>query len=821
MYKKYLSNAIRHLWRSRLFTALNMLGLAISISACWVIYRLVNYEFSYDTKISDKQHIYRIVTGFKWDEKPSYNGGVSAPLYQALRKEATGVKRVVPVLGKWFKSVQANTTDGRPVVVDDQQEVVATDSAYFGMVSYRWLAGAGPSVLQTPDQVVLTESRARQYFPNKRPEDVLNNTITYYSYNDTVTRTVAGVVADRDGPTEFTAKEFCSLPVKEYPLAVWTNTNGTDRLYLQLQPAAVPANVLAVVDRTMEEHTKAFEQTKKNNPKSVKWSRWFQLLPLSESHFSTFITEYNVHKANKNVLYGLLGVALFLLALACINYINMGVASIPQRSKEIGVRKTLGSSRSALIGQFLCETLLTTLLACGLAYFFGRAEFILLKDVLPSAITPTGGAWQVTGFMLILAVLVTILSGLYPGWLITKVKTVHVFRRVFVLQNRSGKIGLQKALIVFQFVIAIVFITGALIVGAQLHYALDSDMGFNKDAVVLVSVPWKYADKPLYKDKQFSLFGELKALPGIQDVALGQEPLSDNYSSSGYSHYREGKEPVSRQVFRKEVDTAYLHLYGFHLVAGRNLHASDTTNELVINETAVNAFGFRSPQEALGKMIGQTPKDLLPIVGVVRDFHTQNFYTTIDPMAFMSEKQDLLTFNIKLDNNHPGNWHKTLDAIQKKWEAFYPPEGFSYKFYDETIAGLYKEERNLSVLINLTTGISIFISCLGLFGLAVLKAYQRTREIGIRKVLGASVPGIVGLLSRDYLRLVTIAILIATPIAWWAMNKWLQNFAYKIPLHWWLFALAGASGLTIAFLTVGFQALKAANVNPVKSLRTE
>jgi ABC-type antimicrobial peptide transport system permease subunit len=818
MYRKYLSNAIRHLRRSRLFTTLNILGLAISISACWVIYRLVDYEFSYEAHIADKQHIYRVVTGFIWDEKPSYNGGVSAPLYQALRKEATGLKRVVPVLGMWFKAVQVNTNDGRPVVVDEQEGVVATDSAYFGMAPYHWLAGIGPSALQTPNQVVLTESRARQYFPNKKPQDILNRTITYYSYRDTITRTIAGVVADLDGLTEFTAKEFCSLPAKEYPLAAWTNTNGTDRLYLQLQATAIPANVLAVVDRTMQEHTKAFEQTRKSN---FKFTRWYQLLPLTESHFSTYINEHNVHKANKNVLYGLLGVALFLLALACINYINMGVASIPQRSKEIGVRRTLGSSSSALIGQFLCETFITTLLACGLAYFMAWAEFILLKDVLPQALTPTGHAWQAIGFMLILSVLVTFLSGLYPGWLIAKVKTIHVFRRVFVLQNRSGRIGLQKALIVFQFAIAILFITGALIVGAQLHYALDSDMGFNKDAVVLVSVPWKYAGNPLYKDKQFSLFSELKTIPGIEDIALGQEPLSDNYSSSAYSYFREGKEPVTRQVYRKEVDTSYLHLYRFHLLAGRNLYASDTANELVINETAVQAYGFRSPQEALGKMIGQNPEGMLPIVGVVKDFHTQNFYTTIDPMAFMSEKGDLSTFNIRLNKDHVGNWRETLAAIQKKWYAFYPAESFSYKFYDETIAGLYKEERNLSVLINLTTGISIFISCLGLFGLAVLKAYQRTGEIGIRKVLGASVLGIVGLLSRDYLRMVAIAILIATPIAWWAMHKWLQNFAYKIPLHWWLFALAGGSGLIIAFITVGFQALKAANVNPVRSLRTE
>ena len=375
-------------------------------------------------------------------------------------------------------------------------------------------------------------------------------------------------------------------------------------------------------------------------------------------------------------------------------------------------------------------------------------------------------------------------------------------------------------MIVFQFVIALVFITGAMIVGSQLHYVIDSDMGFNKDAVVLVDVPWKYGGSPLYKDKQYSLLAELKTLPGIKGVALGSEPLSSNFSSGQFNYYGQGKAPVSRQVFRKKIDTGYLHLYGFHLLAGRNLGVSDTTNELVINETAVKAFGFLSPQDALGKSIGPTAQGVLPIVGVVNDFHTQDFYNTIDPMAFMADR-GVSTFNIKLDNAQVANWQQTLKAIEKKWYGFYPPGSWSYKFYDDAIAELYKNERHLSTLINLATGISIFISCLGLFGLAVLTAYQRTKEIGIRKVLGASVLGIVGLLSSEYLRLMALAIIISIPLAWWAANKWLQNFAYKIPLSWWLFAAAGISGLAIALLTVGFRALKAARVNPVNSLRIE
>jgi ABC-type antimicrobial peptide transport system permease subunit len=311
---------------------------------------------------------------------------------------------------------------------------------------------------------------------------------------------------------------------------------------------------------------------------------------------------------------------------------------------------------------------------------------------------------------------------------------------------------------------------------------------------------------------------------GIEAVSLGQPPMYNGWSSSAYSYRQENKEPVNRQIFKKDVDTAYLRLYGMHLLAGRNLHPSDTPNEAVINETAMKDLGFASPEDALGKMITElselgNPK--IPVVGVVRDFHMQNFYTTIDPAILRSQKENLTTFNIKLDNDHVANWPETLKAIEAKWNAFYPPGTFSYDFYDETIEKMYKDERNLSLLINLATGISIFISCLGLFGLAVLTAWQRTKEIGIRKVLGASVGGLVTLLSRDYLRLVAVAIVIATPIAWWATNKWMQNFAYRTTIHWWLFAVAGASSIAIAFLTVGFHALKAARANPVKSLRTE
>lgn len=816
MIKKYLTTTLRHLWRHRLFTALNIFGLAISISAGWIIFRIVDFEFSYEKTLPDKNNIYRVVSGFVFDGKEEYNGGVSAPMYQGIRQQIPGIRNVVPVFGKWLKSVEINNAPGKPLIVDDPADIVATDSTYFSMIPYRWIAGNRSTSLLAPESVVLTESRAKQYFPNKKPADILNQTITYYSYGDTVQRTVTGIVTDLEAPTEFTAKEFCSLPTKAYELAAWTNTNGSDKLYLQLKEGTNAGKILKQVDDLSAAKRKEFEQGRPDNPE---YKRWYQLLPLKESHFSTYINEYNVRKASKPVLYGLMGIALFLLVLACINYINMSVAAIPQRAKEIGVRKTLGSSKTQLIGQFLCETIITTLSAGILSYFISLFGFWLLKDIIPPGVEPLSNILQLTVFIIIVVIVVALLAGIYPGWLITRVKAINIFRNTSFNYKKASGFSLQKALIVFQFVIALVFITSALIVGNQLHYALKSDMGFNKDAVVLINVPWKYVNDEKYKDKQFTLLTEMKSIPGIQKISMGVEPMTNDFSSSQYEYAQEGKEPIKKQVFRKWVDTAYFNLYGMKLLAGRNLHASDTTNEFVINETAVHAFGFKSPQDAIGKFIGQSNQKF-PIAGVVKDFHQQDFYKTIDPLSFENDKSNLSTFNIKLGDD-ASQWQQKLKAIEKKWYRFYPPETFSYKFYDEAIAQMYEQEQHLAKLINLATAISIFISCLGLFGFAVLTAFQRTKEIGIRKILGASVAGIVQLLSKEYVLLIILAIMIAAPLSWWAMNKWLQNFAYRIQIEWWMFLLAGIAAIVLALITVSFQAIKVALANPVKSLRTE
>lgn len=815
MFKTFFTTTFRHLWRYRLFTTLNIVGLAVSICAGWIIFSIVSYEFSYEKHIPDKEKIYRVISGFNWDGKDSYNGGVSAPLYQSVRSEVTGVDDVVPVFRQWMNAVLINQPGKKPQTIDEPENICAVDASYFKLIPYKWLAGSESDALSTPQSVVLTESRAQKYFPGKKPDEILHKSVTYYSFKDTVQRTIAGVVAELQQPTEFDGQEFLPLKNETYSLNSWTNTNGSDKLYLKIKEGVAPAIVLKQIEDIVGQKEKQFKQ--EYSP-DYKMKRWFELMPLSESHFVGYINE-GYAKASKPVMYGLMGIAMLLLVLACINYVNMSVAAIPKRAKEIGVRKTLGSSRTRLLKQFLGETFLTTLVACVLALSFSKIGFDLAKPIIPEGVNLFENYWSLIGFSVVMIFSITFLGGLYPGWLITRVKAVEIFKGG-MLNIGSRKFNLQKGLIVFQFVIALVFITSALIVGKQLQYSLKSDLGFNKDAVVLVTIPWKYRIDPQYESKQIPLLNELKKIPGISGISLGDPPMTDGYSSSQYSYKEEGKEPVSFQVYKKNADTGYLRLYDIPLIAGRNLMPSDTAREFLINETAMRDFGFKSPQDALGKVIGQE-KERFPIVGVFKDFHAQDFYTKINPMAIMSDLSSVNGFNIKLNHHQSSEWPSIIKKIEKKWSEFYPPETFSYKFYDETIAKIYEKEQNLALLINIATIIAILISCLGLFGLVSLSAYQRTKEIGIRKVLGASVGGILQMFSKEYILLILGAMVIATPIAWWAMNHWLQNFVYRISLSWWLFAIAGAIAIVLAVMTICFQAVKAAIANPVDSLRTE
>ncbi|RRA99791.1 ABC transporter permease [Larkinella rosea] len=810
MIPNHLKISLRHLWRNRLFTALNILGLAIGISACWAIYRIVSYEFSFDKQQPNRERIYRVVSHFKSDGNEGKNAGVPTPMADAIREEVPGLEKVVPVWDHWKESVLipgGKTGSNRFV---EPKKLIATSEQYFEMVPYRWLAGRMATALDGPNKVVLTQSRAENYFPGVPAAQVLGKTILY---DDTVAVRVSGVVADLDFPSSFDAQEFFPVRFTKNSNPNWGGVSSNTKLYIQLVPNAAPANVLKQINAIS---AKAGAE----NMKKYHFRRWHQFIPLPQVHFSTEYGE-NMRKANQNVLYGLIGIAVFLLLLACINYINLTTAQMPQRAKEVGIRKTLGSSRWHLIRQFLGETLVITVLAVTLSYLLSRWAMATFQELIPEGMDQYTEYGKIAVFLLVLIMGVTGFSGLYPGWLVTRVQAVSMMRGQVTTEVGKGGLTLRKSLIVFQFVVAQLFIVGTMLVGRQLHYLLNKDLGFNREAVLTFDVPWKLQDKPAYKDRQFTMQQELTKQPGISAVALGNAPMNSSFNSNSYQYKTKKGGIIEKSMFMKYIDTTLLSLYRIPLLAGRNLAASDTVREYVINETALHEFGMSSPQEAIGKYIQQLDGHPIPIVGVVKDFHIGSFYQKIEPVLLMTRKNRLTTFNVKLSTSNPAQWQAAIQQMEQSWKQFYPTEPFEYKFYDSTLEEIYTRERNMSRIINLATAVAVVISCLGLFGLSTLIAFQRIKEVGVRKVLGATVVSIVGLLTRDFLKLVLVAILIASPIAYYFTNKWLQEFAYKVDIEWWVFAAGAVMAIAIAFVTVSFQSIKAALTNPVKSLRSE
>lgn len=819
MIKLVLQNSIRHLRRNKLFTLLNILGLTIGISSCWIIYRIVSYELSFEKGFPEKENTYRLLSNFRQESgEEKLQGGVSRPIYYALREEIAGVSRVVPAFGVWTETVRPEETDPKNAKEFDSDipEVIQTDSAYFQMLPYRWLAGNQQKALREPHQVVLTEKRAKAYFPHLSPEEVLGKVLVY---DETVRKTVSGVVAELLYPSEFTAQEFFLLERRENNshLGQWTSTNGDDRVYLQSENPEKAAQVLQQIQRLTQEKWELFQRETKP---TYHYNRSLQLMPLAESHYATHLQEWGVDKNSKAFIYGLIALGVFMLLLACINYINLTTAQLPYRHKEIGIRKTLGSDSRLFVYQLLAETSLIVILAvlCSTVLTYFGIELLgdLVKDEVKNYNDNLSFALFIGGLLL----LTIFLSGIYPSWLVTKVNPVDIFRKQGHLAVAGQNLNLRRLLIIFQFVIAQVFIVGALIVGQQLRYVVQKDMGFNKQAVVVSEIPYKLYNSANYHSKKQTLAHEIKQLAGVTSVSLGTAPLSDNYSASPY-HYQPAAdmELITKQLYKKEVDGNYFELYDFTLLAGEKLPISDTTNAFIINEAALHAFGFNSPQEALGKLIGH--EQMFPIVGVVKDFHQRDFYIPIDPMLLLSDKERSNTLNIKLDQAKPEQWQATLRSINDKWKQFFPEAEFNYAFYDDSIAALYKKDQQLQKLVNSSMAVAIIISCLGLFGLATVSTQLRSKEIGIRKVLGASTSGIVQMLSKDFARTVVIAVVIASPLIWWGASKWLEYFVYRIEITWLPFVIGAGIALTAALLTISYQAFKAARANPVDSLRDE
>ena len=768
--------------------------------------------------------MFRVVSDYAFQGEPGHTRGVQGPLADAISKDISGIDNIV-VFRYYnpYKLEVKHEASVKPEVFKEQKHIIFADAHYFDFLPYHWIAGNKQSAVGQEGRVVLSASRAKTYFPKLTFAEMLGKQIVY---DDSLPAQVSGIVADLDdqGKTDFNFQEFISLPTilrnsafrKHMYWDEWNSTTSDHQIWLQLGPGTTKASV--------EKKLKViFDQFKGKDAKEHNYTWTYSLQPMSDLHFNEYYGNFDSPVAHKSTLLGLVLVASFLILIACINFINLSTANAAQRAKEIGVRKTLGSSRGQLMFQFLGETFLVTLSATVLSVVLTPLILHLFSTFIPSDIQFSTGSFFVIVFLISLLVSVTLLAGFYPAWMLSSANTLEVLKnRAHAGTNTTRRAWLRKSLTVSQFVIAQFFVIGALMVGKQIRFMLNTDLGFSKQAIISIDIP--SSDTSLNHKKY--VLSQLQNMTGVRGVTMGNDKPSSNgwwttsmeYQTPG-TGYNAGKKPVQTNVEIKAVDNHFLDLLQIPLLAGRDMPAGDTAREIIINETYLHELGFKQPAEAVGKTLKWDDK-LVSIAGVFHDFHAHTLNFKINPMALLRDASQsrVMLAMLPVDHRH---WPAVIAAMKKICLTAWPGEEFKYEFLDESINNAYEDVQHTSQLIGWATGLTIFICCLGLLGLVIYTTTHRRKEIGIRKVLGASVAQIMGLLSGDFVKLVALAFIIATPLAWWAVHAWLNDFVFRTSMSWWIFGISGIGMILLALLTLSVQTVRTAMANPVNSLRSE
>jgi len=815
----YFKAALRNARRHFMFTTINILGLSIGISAAIVIFLLVQYEFGFDGAVKDANRVYRVVMDMKFNGNDGHSAAIPAPLSIAMKNELNGIESSIPRMqfqGDGSATVQLQRPGIKePTVFKRQPDIIFTNPEYFSLQSNTWINGNAIASLGQPFQVVLTQSRARQYFPGLSSQEVIGQTIRY---NDDFNCTVTGVVSGGEERSSMSAGEFISFATiaathmqGDFMMTRWDDWMAYSQAYLKLDKNSRMSSVEAQLNQLFAKY----------NPNAHKDDANFirlKLQPLSDVHFNANYAGMNQRLAHRPAMWALLAVAAFLLLLACINYINLTTANATQRAREIGVRKTMGGSRGQLIAQFLSETMMFTLLACCLSLALSPLLLKAFADFMPPGLNFT--PLQQPGiflFLLVLAIVVSLLAGLYPALILSGYKPVNVLKNVMMSRSSETRhAGIRKMLTASQFVIAQFFVIATVMVGRQIHYTLTADMGFRKDAVVSVSVP--YYDTSYSKRNE--LLAVIRSMPGVQRVSRGFMTPADQGAAFTEIRMEGAANDNKESVQLRWGDEQYLPLFKIPVVAGRNVNASDTVREFLVNETYAKLLGFTDPSKAVGRQLEFNGKQM-PVVGVMKDFNAMSLHSHVGPMVFTANDKRSHNYHILLQPHEAGSWTKTLASIEKAYRRLYPDAEYKFTFLDDTIAGFYGEEQRTASLLNWATGLSVLISCLGLLGLVIYTLNTRTKEIGIRKILGATVLQIVSVLSKDFLKPVVIAFLIAAPLAWWAVHKWLEDFAYRTTVSVGVFLLCGIALVLLALLVLSVNTIRAAKANPVTNLRMD
>ncbi|MCC6287606.1 MAG: ABC transporter permease [Chitinophagaceae bacterium] len=802
MFKNYFKIAWRNLWKHKSLSFINIFGLVTGMACSLLIFLFVADELSYDRFNKDADRIYRVVKDFVNSDGSHLPDATTPPaLAPEMQKDIPGIAHVTRVFPGWGNNFLVTYKDKHIYT----EKLFRADSSFFDVFTFPFMQGNAKTAFREVNSVVLTETIAQKYFGTENP---MGKVLRIDGLGDMM---VSGVLKDVPDNAHF---HFDFLvPIRTFTNNIDDNWRGYEfYTYIKLQPgvaiADVDPKIQALYKRNMPNENNVYYTQALTNihlDSDLKW----EIEPNSQRLYVVVF-----------VIVGLL-----IILIATINYINLVTARSSLRAKEIGIRKVAGAHSTSLMQQFLLESVITSLIAAAVALLITQLLLPFVNNITAKHLALFSAGNYVVLYFMSGAILTGILAGLFPAAYLSSFKPIIVLKgKKF---SERSVFNLRKALVVVQFTISIAFIAGSLIIYQQTNYIRSARLGLNKDQVLIISNYNSLSDA-----NKLSFQNELSQIHEVQDAAGSSGIIGGINGTTRFNVKGSDKGAVVNLLF---TGYDYLKVLGIHVKEGRNFSpafpgdtlsfASKGTLEqdyssIILNEKAVKELAIPSP--VIGKqLLWRTNGDTsyyAKVVGVTEDFHFASFKNEIKPFGFVASPQRASNLTVKLSKQHISS---TLLQIENKWKQFAPDRPFQYSFLDETFTQLYKAEANFQKVFIVLVILSIVISCLGLFGLAAFTAEQRTKEIGIRKVLGASVAGITTMLSKDFIKLVLIAFIIASPVAWWAMHKWLRGFAYRIEISWWIFLLAGLSAILIALITISFQAIKAAMANPVKSLRTE
>src|SRR6266542_3773078 len=814
MFKNYFKTAFRSLIRNRNYTIINIAGLAVGIAVCMMIFIIIQFQTSFDNFHSKKDRIYRVLTEYHHADAAtvSYGKDVPFPMPTGLKTAFPQIEQVAPIFASHDDKLLIPDDNGTTIKqFKEDKGVFFTEPSFFKMFDYPLLAGSYES-LKEPNNVLLTKEIAEKYFGDWKT--AIGKTIkleaggSIFSHS-TDRLKVSGILATIPANTDFQLKLVVAFGTgitgDMAKSTGWEDRTTSDfGCYILLPPNISIDN--------FNQQLKAYSR-KVESPEN-KDSHIIQ--PLSAVHYDTEAGDYSNKTISHELLNVLWLIADFILLIACVNFNNLSTAQAVNRAKEVGVRKVLGSNKSQLQIQFIIETFLIVTIAVILAAVITVLALPSVNQLLELSFSfNILGNPAIILFLLTVTIVVTALAGFYPSIVLSRFNPVNALKSKLTANTAKG-ISLRRGLVVFQFIIAQALIIGTLIIVQQMNYFMDQPLGFDKDAII--NVPFRVDS--LRISRLDYLKQKLLSVNGVQAVSFSSNtPVEDGNDTWSTFKFDHATKEEDFKAITKFADDEYVPAYKLQLIAGRNLQPSVYTREFLVNESLVISLGFKKPEDILNKEISIWDDRIkCPVVGVLKDFNDRSFRNDLAPLLITTNVTMYSEAGIKLETK---NISSTLQSVKNIFEQTFPDFVYEYKFLDDKIASFYKQENQLSQLYKIFAAIAIFLSCLGLYGLASFMAVQKIKEVGIRKVLGATAGSIVYLFSKEFIMLIAIAFAIAAPIAWYYMHQWLQDYAYRINISWWLFAVGGLVAIVIALATISFQAIKAALANPVKSLRTE